>query len=132
MTALGYFLRTAVVWLLTVTVGVGAVVFAINNRAAVVIDFSPFGFGTELPVYAIFFVGLALGAMLAGLAGGYSLVRWQVRASRASREASAAMRQLERVRARGAELEARLREWESEPSGADPAGLPAIYSRTSE
>ncbi|MHA1564425.1 MAG: LapA family protein [Alphaproteobacteria bacterium] len=57
-------------WLLTLPLAVAVVVFAVHNRAGVVIDPWPVGPPFSVPLYLI-----ALGAILAGFGAG-ALVQW--------------------------------------------------------
>ncbi len=102
------FLYHFLIWTGTVAAGVAVVIFAISNRAPATLDFWPFAIAFDVPVFLLPLAGMVLGAALAALAGGVSLLRARVRLANASRDLAAARRQLAHARARGAELDARL------------------------
>lgn len=55
-------------WLIMAPAFIAVVVFALNNKTAVILDLWPFGLTVELPVYLAFLLALVLGVLLGGFA----------------------------------------------------------------
>jgi uncharacterized integral membrane protein len=89
------------------------VIFSLSNRDIVTVTFFPFAYESELPLYLVFFGGLFLGFVMAGL-----IMLWRSAASGVERHRSARNK---------ADLEGKLAAYEEETgaqplAGAAPAG----------
>ncbi len=81
------------------------VIFSVSNRGLVSVIFFPFAFESEMPLYLVFFGGLFLGFLMAGL-----IVLWRSAASGVERHRSARQK---------AALEGKLAAYEEE-AGSQP------------
>ena len=83
------------------------VIFSVSNRGLVSVIFFPFAFESELPLYLVFFGGLFLGFLMAGL-----IMLWRSAATGVERHRSARQK---------AALEGKLAAYEEE-AGGQPLG----------
>ena len=54
-------------WIVMLPLAAAAIVFSVSNRAVTPVDFWPFGFIVELPVFGIVLASLLLGFVIGGL-----------------------------------------------------------------
>lgn len=85
-------MRRLLRWLLLVPVGILLVVFAVANRAPVVLSLDPFSreasaFAITMPLFVALLLALIAGVVIGGIAAGLGRMRWRYRARRAQREA---------------------------------------------
>ena len=85
-------------WILLLPLGVAVVVFSVSNRAATQVDFWPFGYIVELPVFAIVLTSLLLGFVLGGIVAWLSNAKNRSHARAANRDATSARRELAALR----------------------------------
>lgn len=90
-------------WILVVVL----VIFSVANRGLVTVTFFPFAFESELPLYLVFFGGIFLGFLMAGL-----IMLWRSAASGVERHRSARHK---------TKLEGQLAAYEEE-AGGKPLG----------
>ena len=81
-------------WILLLPLGVAVIVFSVSNRAVTKVDFWPFGFIVELPVFAIVLASLLLGFVLGGIVAWLSNTKKRSQARAAKREAASARSEL--------------------------------------
>lgn len=104
------YLKALPFWILVAVL----VIFSVSNRGLVSVIFFPFAYESELPLYLVFFGGLFLGFLMAGL-----IMLWRSAASGVERHRSARQK---------AALEGELAAYEEEAGGqplADPAATDA-------
>lgn len=74
------------------------ITFAIANRTPAEVSFAPLPIWMELPVYAVFMIGLVLGVLIGGIGVWFGALRKGREAKRMRRRASALENQLSVVR----------------------------------
>jgi uncharacterized integral membrane protein len=99
-------LRKIVAVIILIPLALAIVMFAVSNRALVLIGFDPFGtqppmFGYPLPLFLVLLIALIAGVILGGAATWSRQRKWRRRARRASA-------QLKEARAEAAVLRRRL------------------------
>ena len=87
------------------------VIFSVSNRGAVTVTFFPFAYESELPLYLVFFGGLFVGFVMAGL-----IMLWRSAATGVERHRSARHK---------AKLEGKLADYEEEAGGQPLGETPA-------
>ena len=97
------YLKALPLWILVAV----RVIFSVSNRGLVSVIFFPFAFETELPLYLVFFGGLFLGFLMAGLIMLWRSAAGGVERHRAARQKTA--------------LEGKLAAYE-EQAGGQPLG----------
>ena len=100
------YLKSLPFWILVAVL----VIFSVSNRGLVSVIFFPFAFESELPLYLVFFGGLFLGFLMAGL-----IMLWRSAATGVERHRSARHK---------AALEGKLAAYEEEVGG-QPLGKSA-------
>ncbi|MGA0395368.1 MAG: lipopolysaccharide assembly protein LapA domain-containing protein [Rhodospirillales bacterium] len=73
-------------WIVMLPLAAAAIVFSVSNRAVTPVDFWPFGFIVELPVFGIVLASLLLGFVIGGLVAWWGNARQRSRARAAEPE----------------------------------------------
>ena len=79
-------------WLITVSLAIVIVVFALNNRAPVAVDLFPFGLEISWPLFVFVFLGMGIGGITGLVFAWFS----GHAARKTARERKARIRELER------------------------------------
>ena len=108
-------------WILLLPIAIAVIVFSVYNRGVTNVDFWPFGFVVELPVFAIVLTSLLLGFVLGGLVAWLSYARVRRQARLARREAQDARRELVRMRQEASQPRENKRKESLLPPPADAA-----------
>lgn len=113
-------MRRLISWLIMVPAFIAVTVFALNNKASLVLDLWPFGLMIEMPIYLAFLLALAMGALLGGVAAwlGQSRARSSLRGQ--AYEGEVARRELNSARETISTLQSQLDQQASTPSPAAP------------
>lgn len=111
------YLKAAPFWILVAVL----VIFSVSNREAVTITLFPFAYETEAPLYLVFFGGLFLGFLMAGLIMLWRSAAIGLERQRSGRERAALEKELARQEGRSKSSPPRDPAAE-EASGAGPSG----------
>lgn len=87
-------------WGILVIVAVIAVVFAINNHTAQIVDFWPLPYSLNAPLYAVVIGALAVGFVLGAVASWIGGHRWRKLARQRKRQNDTLMRELDGFKAK--------------------------------
>jgi uncharacterized integral membrane protein len=74
-------------WIIMLPLAAAVIVFSVSNRAVTQVDFWPFGYGVELPVFGIVLASMLLGFMLGGIVAWLSHAKKQGQARAVARDA---------------------------------------------
>lgn len=85
-------MRRLLRWFVFIPVGILLILFAVANRAPVVLSFDPFSpaapaFAISLPLFVIVLLAMIAGVIVGGSVAGFARMRLRSRARRAEREA---------------------------------------------
>lgn len=99
---------------------IAVTVFALNNKASLVLDLWPSGLAIEMPIYLAFLLALALGALMGGVAAwlGQSRARGALRGQ--AYEGEVARRELNSARETIATLQSQLDQQVGAPAPVTP------------
>lgn len=84
-------MRRLLAWILLLPISVAIVLFAVANRADVVVSLDPFSrespaFAFTVPLFAVIFGAVIVGVLVGGIAVSLGKLRWRLAARRAERE----------------------------------------------
>ena len=84
-------MRRLLAWILLLPLSVAIILFAVANRADVVVSFDPFSresaaFALTAPLFAVIFGAVIVGVLVGGIVVSFSKLRWRLAARRAERE----------------------------------------------
>jgi uncharacterized integral membrane protein len=104
--------RSVVTAIIVVPLAIVVVAFAIANRQAVIVSFDPFSstspaYAATLPLFVLIFVLVILGVLIGGVAAWLRQAAWRRTARRLDADLRTLHQELEAMRRRAAEEEAR-------------------------
>jgi uncharacterized membrane protein YciS (DUF1049 family) len=84
-------MRRLLAWILLLPLSVAIILFAVANRADVVVSFDPFtraspALTVTAPLFAVIFGAVIVGVRVGGIVVSFSKLRWRLAARRAERE----------------------------------------------
>ncbi len=84
-------MRRLLAWIILVPLSIAIVLFAVANRADVVVSFDPFShaspaFAVTVPLFAVIFCAVIVGVLVGGIVVSFGKLRWRLTARRAERE----------------------------------------------
>ncbi|MEX2449728.1 MAG: LapA family protein [Rhodospirillales bacterium] len=94
-------------WIILLPLAAAVIVFSVTNRGVIKVDFWPFGYLIELPVFAIVLTSLLIGFVLGGIVAWITGAARRLRGRAAERDAAQLRRELAELR---------------RESGRDPSG----------
>jgi uncharacterized integral membrane protein len=120
--------RKVVTVIIVVPLAIVIVAFAVANRQVVTVSFDPFSssspaYAASLPLFVLIFVLVILGVIIGGVAAWLRQAAWRRTARRLDADVRALHQELEAMRRRAVEEDARR-------EAAVPAGLPAVAPPT--
>ena len=85
-------------WILLLPLAAAVIVFSVTNRGVIKVDFWPFGYLIELPVFAIVLTSLLIGFVLGGIVAWITGTSRRLRGRAAERDAAQLRRELAELR----------------------------------
>lgn len=84
-------MRRLLAWILLLPLSVAIILFAVANRADVVVSFDPFSraspaFALTVPLFAVIFGAMIVGVLVGGIVVSFGKLRWRLAARRTERE----------------------------------------------
>lgn len=97
-------------WLIFIPFAIVVVVFAVSNRGPIPINFWPLPFSQDVPLYLISLGTLAFGAFFGGILTWMSVAKWRVIAASRGSDIRYAEGEIDRLKKKVTELEAKTAE----------------------
>jgi len=119
-------MRRLITWLIMVPAALAVVVFALNNKAPVVLNLWPFAVLIEVELYILLTGILGVGVVLGGVVSWAGAARLRARLRKQTYEAEVARRELQTERALTAQLKTDLHTLKSAPAHISTEGPQTI------